>query len=41
MSMAGRAKRERSRHAVWRLEEYVLLDTAADCWIEGQGLENG
>jgi len=34
MSMAGVAKWEgRSRRAVWRLEEYVSLDTTAD-WLD-------
>lgn len=41
MSMVGLAGRERSRHAVWRLEEYVSLDTIADWLDRRQGHENG
>ena len=33
MSMAGLANRERSRYAVWRHEEYISLDNAAD-WLD-------
>jgi len=33
MSTVGLAKRERSRHAVWRLEDFVSLDTTAD-WLD-------
>ena len=39
--MAGVANRERSWHAVWRLEEYVSLDTTADWLGRRQGHKNG
>jgi len=38
--MAGLANRERSRYAVWRHEEYISLDNAADWLDRRQGHEN-